>query len=499
MRINLFYPFCINKADKFAVSYTYETGAPAQYGGNISGATWKHAGGTAQTYAYSYDTYGRLTSGTHSGGNGETIEYDANGNITSLTRTGARAETLTYTYTSGTNRLGTLKSNGSSKTFQYNADGTMKTDGLRTLALTYNYLKLPRTVKRGTTSTVTYIYDAAGNKLAVSQDGTAKNYYCGDFVYDGSLAVAYILTPNGQLTRDPSTGTYTSQYNIPDHLVNVRSVVSSSGTVLQSTDYYPFGLAFADADIASNRYLYNGKELEDYTLGTSYLGTLDYGARHYDPRIARWSVPDPMAEKYYGVNAYGYCAGNPVMLVDPNGKVFRKKTIGYTTYISATYWVSTYKEKQSAGQAVRIWNNRIDVYRDPEGNKHRIVYDLSVSYGHPKNGNIYSIVPKKSLSTAGETTGYYNLIKVREDYSLTNPQTQKVSSTGAHEIGHTLGMKHDDIGIMSKTQDEDRTNELTQQNLSEMLSSPAGFPEELNFLEKVKDTFLRLFKNRKEQ
>jgi RHS repeat-associated protein len=228
--------------------------------------------------------------------------------------------------------LGTLKSNGSSKTFQYNADGTMKTDGLRTLALTYNYLKLPRTVKRGTTSTVTYIYDADGNKLAVSQDGTAKNYYCGDFVYDGSLAVAYILTPNGQLTRNPTTGAYTSQYNIPDHLGNVRSVVSSSGTVLQSTDYYPFGLAFSDSNIASNRYLYNGKELEDYTLGTSYLGTLDYGARHYDPRIARWTVPDPMAEKYYGVNAYGYCAGNPVMMIDPDGKSTYVKDEGNGRY-----------------------------------------------------------------------------------------------------------------------------------------------------------------------
>jgi RHS repeat-associated protein len=216
--------------------------------------------------------------------------------------------------------LGTLKSNGSSKTFQYNADGTMKTDGLRTLALTYNYLKLPRTVNRGTTSTVTYIYDATGNKLAVSQDGTAKNYYCGDFVYDGSLAVSYILTPNGQLTRNPSTGAYTSQYNITDHLGNVRSVVSSSGTVLQSTDYYPFGLAFSDSYIASNRYLYNGKELEDYTLGTTYLGTLDYGARHYDPRIARWTVPDPMAEKYYGVNAYGYCKNAPNDYIDPNGQ-----------------------------------------------------------------------------------------------------------------------------------------------------------------------------------
>ena len=174
-----------------------------------------------------------------------------------------------------------------------------------------------------------------------SDDGTAKNYYCGDFVYDGSLAVAYILTPNGQLTRNPTTGAYTSQYNIPDHLGNVRSVVSSSGTVLQSTNYYPFGLAFSDSNIASNRYLYNGKELEDYTLGTSYLGTLDYGARHYDPRIARWTVPDPMAEKYYGVNAYGYCAGDPVMMVDPNGNViiFVNGFLGFgSPRGGASYW-----------------------------------------------------------------------------------------------------------------------------------------------------------------
>ncbi len=129
--------------DKFAVSYTYETGAPAQYGGNISGATWKHVGGTAQTYAYSYDTYGRLTAGTHSGGNSETIAYDANGNITSLTRTGARAETLACTYTSGTNRLGKVTVGGSQKSYAYNADGTMKTDGLRGLGAKIYLEKIP--------------------------------------------------------------------------------------------------------------------------------------------------------------------------------------------------------------------------------------------------------------------------------------------------------------------------------------------------------------------
>ena len=97
-------------------------------------------------------------------------------------------------------------------------------------------------------------------------------------------------------------------------------MVNSSGTVLQSTDYYPFGLAFSDENVTNNRYLYNGKELEDYTIGSSYLGALDYGARHYDARIARWTVPDPMAEKYYGVSAYVYCADNPVLLMDIDGK-----------------------------------------------------------------------------------------------------------------------------------------------------------------------------------
>ena len=102
-------------------------------------------------------------------------------------------------------------------------------DGLRGLTVTYNALKHPKTVASGTTSTLTYIYDAVGNKLAVSQDGTVKNYYCGDFVYTSGLAVDYILTPNGQMTRNPSTGAYTAQYNITDHLGNVRSVVNSSG------------------------------------------------------------------------------------------------------------------------------------------------------------------------------------------------------------------------------------------------------------------------------
>ena len=43
----------------------------------------------------------------------------------------------------------------------------------------------------------------------------------------------------------------------------------------------------------------------------------------YDPTIARWMSVDPLAEKYYPVGPYVYCAGNPVVFVDPQGDTVR--------------------------------------------------------------------------------------------------------------------------------------------------------------------------------
>ena len=51
-----------------------------------------------------------------------------------------------------------------------------------------------------------------------------------------------------------------------------------------------------------------------------------------DISIPLYTVPDPMAEKYYGVNAYGYCAGNPVMMVDPDGRSTYVKDEGNGRY-----------------------------------------------------------------------------------------------------------------------------------------------------------------------
>jgi RHS repeat-associated protein len=115
-----------------------------------------------------------------------------------------------------------------------------------------------------------------------------------------------ILLPPKKFTVETSVGVQYA-YNL------------SNGSLLQSTDYYAFGLPFSVTNTDKNRYLYNGKEIENNTIGGTQLATLDYGARHYDPIIARWFTTDPMAEKRYNMSPYVYVKNNPILKIDPDG------------------------------------------------------------------------------------------------------------------------------------------------------------------------------------
>ena len=103
---------------------------------------------------------------------------------------------------------------------------------------------------------------------------------------------------------------------------NNRAVINEFGVVRQVTNYYPFGGVFSTT--AYNHgddlqpYKYNGKEL-DRTHGLDWY---DYGARNYDAIVPMFTSLDPLCEKYYHISPYAYCANNPVLLIDPDGRYF---------------------------------------------------------------------------------------------------------------------------------------------------------------------------------
>ena len=76
--------------------------------------------------------------------------------------------------------------------------------------------------------------------------------------------------------------------------------------------------------LASNKYKYNGKELETF----NNFETLDYGARMYDSAISRFYSFDNSSENYYSQTPYNYVGNNPIKRVDPDGNDWWDTVVG---------------------------------------------------------------------------------------------------------------------------------------------------------------------------
>jgi len=172
------------------------------------------------------------------------------------------------------------------------------------------------------TENISYIYSATGTKLAMLKGTTVVNFYAGTCVYKGNKTLDYLLHPEGVVRATGQGLSY--EYFLKDHLGNTRVVFGSDGAVLQTTDYYPFGMSHTPkAKENENRYLYNGKEQQDALISGVKFDWYDYGARMYDAAIGRWHVVDPLAEDFAGISPYVYVANNPIILVDPDGQAWK--------------------------------------------------------------------------------------------------------------------------------------------------------------------------------
>ncbi len=87
------------------------------------------------------------------------------------------------------------------------------------------------------------------------------------------------------------------------------------GLVMQDESYFKPEMGVTPPSGAGGLLLFNGKELQTY----ADLHLYDYHWRQYDPQLGRWHSPDP-ADQFHGLSGYAYCANNPVMYIDPDGR-----------------------------------------------------------------------------------------------------------------------------------------------------------------------------------
>ena len=322
-------------------------GNTPDYRGNISAMEWKTGGGATRAYNFAYDYHSRQKqaeykeNGAASGHYDTYYNYDRMGNITSLTRIGLIGgaaygiiDILDCNYDG--NRLTKVEDSAadadqptyygafhfndgadSDLEYAYDWNGNVTRDLNKGITeIKYNCLNLPSRITFSDGSTAVYTYSATGEKLGVRHVTASSNVYeayCDNFIYRaGSLK--RVLVDGGYITLSGGTKYH---YYLKDHLGNNRMVVRADGTVEQVTHYYPYGgLTGESTGGDAQPYKYNGKELDR----TNGLDLYDYGARHMDAALGRFTTMDPLCEKYYSVSPYAYCGGNPVNCIDPDGR-----------------------------------------------------------------------------------------------------------------------------------------------------------------------------------
>lgn len=341
----------------FNMSLRYQEptlGSVPKYNGGISEWEWNHgAGAETNAWSLSYDGVGRLTdarrfvSGVQTNSFSErSITYDRNSNALTLTRYGGNAATpeerLAHSYDgnllSGISNTGASGGGGS---FTHDTNGNLTRDGLSTLDIDYYDRNLTSRISSGGATLAEYEYLADGTKLR-AVDGSGNGYqYRGSLIYTQTagqsdspvITLDCAVTSAGRIVRETSaagTVSYRPLIHLCDHLGSVRSVIDGdTGTVVEASDYYPFGKritpppaaepveATSQSATSPNRWHFSGKESQSFLYANIPL--LDFGARMYNPTIARWTTSDPMSEKYYGISPYVYCLGNPISIIDPNG------------------------------------------------------------------------------------------------------------------------------------------------------------------------------------
>ena len=253
--------------------------------------------GTA-TYAASYDAVGNRT-------NADRRVYTVN-NLNEYTALTSPAQSLSY------DANGNL-TNWNGKTFLHDSQGQMTSCSASSYAAKLcDYRRLRWFDGSPPYSGVAYTYDARGSLLdRHDTPGNAEQSYA----YADGIDEAVLMNSTG--------GSYGNGLFaiVRDHLDSVVAILDSSGRLVETYDYSPFGKttirnSYGQAISTSrvgNTLAFTAREY-DVNAGLYY-----YRNRWYSPSLGRFVQPDPKGVSAGDFNLYRYVRNTPAGEVDPFG------------------------------------------------------------------------------------------------------------------------------------------------------------------------------------
>ena len=297
------------------LSYTYD--AVGNVASIVDGVN------SSQRQCFGFDALDRLTNAFTgnsdctaytTGGTGpynHTYVYDAVGNLTSYAGNA-------YTYGDSSHKHAVTSAYGNSYGYDGNGNQTSRTIGGVVYTFVFDYENRLTEVKQGTTTLATFLYDADGNRVKGTVNGTATVYIAGIYEYQGGATTKYY--EGGGLRRAGYSTNNGVFYMLSDHLKSTSALVARNGVLNVKYFYYPYGARRGVPFNTITARHFTGQYHETALPGGEGLSY--YGARWYDPRLGRFLSADtivPNASNPQDLNRFAYVRNNPLRYVDPSG------------------------------------------------------------------------------------------------------------------------------------------------------------------------------------
>jgi RHS repeat-associated protein len=276
--------------------YTYKDSAASEDVGRLVKAHVQDStGNLIDELRYTYDKAGNrtgLADQTPSGTSTTSFAYNA-------------ANELCWKYAgSSTNACGSPPSGATGYTF--NSHGNETAGG----STTYTYDALDRATSLGGTASG-YLTPSNGELVSFGTTSFQNNLLGLSRQIAPTATTNYVRDPAGAPSSQRTSSS--KQFFLNDALGSTIALTDTSGSIVRSYTYDPDGNATTTGTGATTDLKFAG----GHQVGSLY----HFGARYYDPAIARWTQQDPITQynDLTEANRYTYAGDDPANATDPAG------------------------------------------------------------------------------------------------------------------------------------------------------------------------------------